>query len=95
MRAFRRALFLRQDILPRFVSLHLVGTGNILLRGGGGGGPFHSEESTETFAAATETGMGSGLMGYLAQMQNLHFLFYSKLILCKIAAGRDPCPTSQ
>ena len=48
-------------------------------------GAFHSEESTETFAAATETGMGSGLMGYLAQMQNLHFLFYSK---CKIAAGR-------
>ena len=32
--------------------------------------------------------MGSGLIGYLAQMQNLHFLFSSKLILCKIAAGR-------
>ena len=89
VRAFRRALFLRQDTLPHFVSLHLVGTGNILLRGGGGGGgAFHSEESTETFAAATETGMGSGLMDYLAQMQNLHFLFYSKLILCQIAAGR-------
>ena len=68
VRAFRRALFLRQEILPRFVSLHLVGTRDILLRGGGGA--FHSEESTQTFAAATETGMGSGLMGYLAQMQN-------------------------
>ena len=43
VRAFRRALFLRQDILPRFVSLHLVGTGNILLRGGGGGIPFRGE----------------------------------------------------
>ena len=34
-RAFRRALFRRQQILPRFVSLHLVGTGDILLGGGG------------------------------------------------------------
>ena len=44
MRAFRRALFLRQEILPRFVSLHLVGTRDILL-GGGGGNPtmdYHS-----------------------------------------------------
>ena len=77
VQAFSRALFLRQEILPRFVSLHLVGTGNILLRGEGGA--FHSGQSTETFAAATETGMGSGLMGYLARMQkqNLPFIFYS------------------
>ena len=74
-RAFHRALFLRQEILPHFVSLHLVGTGDILL--GGVGGAFHSGESTETFAAATETGMGSGLMGYLARMQNLPVIFYS------------------
>ena len=72
VRAFRRALFLRQEILPRFVSLHLVGTGDILLRGGGA---FHSGKSTETFAAASETGMGAGLMGYLAQMQNLHIIY--------------------
>lgn len=63
VRAFRRALFFRQEILASFVSLHLVGTSDMLLGRGGGGGPydglpFHSGESTETFAAATETGMG-------------------------------------
>ena len=39
-RAFRRTLFLRQEILPRFVSLHLVGTRDILL---GGRIPFRGE----------------------------------------------------
>ena len=78
-RAFRRALFLRQEILPRFVSLHLVGTGDILLGGGGGwwGIPFRGEYGGNIRAAASETGMGSGLMGYLAWMQNLPVIFYS------------------
>jgi len=33
VRTFGRAFFLRQEILPRFVSLHLVGTSDILLGG--------------------------------------------------------------
>ena len=36
--------------------------------------------------------MGSGLMGYLARMQNLPVIFYSLLILCEIAAGRVRAP---
>ena len=36
VRALRRALFPRQEILPRFASLHLLGTGDTLLGVKGG-----------------------------------------------------------
>ena len=80
VRAFRRALFLRQEILPRFVSLHLVGTGDILLRGGGGGGggiPFRGEYGNIRSCLGNWDGLRpNGLLGSDAK-----FTFYLLLII--------------
>ena len=73
VRAFRRALFLRQEILPRFVSLHLVGTGNILLPGGGGI-PFRAEYGNIRSCHGNWDGLRlNGLLGSDAETE---FTFY-------------------
>ena len=83
VQAFSRALFLRQEILPRFVSLHLVGTGNILLRGWGGGGgggiPFRGEYGNIRSCHGNWDGLRlNGLLGSDAETE---FTFYLLLII--------------
>ena len=73
VQAFSRALFLRQEILPRFVSLHLVGTGNILLPGGGGI-PFRAEYGNIRSCHGNWDGLRlNGLLGSDAETE---FTFY-------------------
>lgn len=95
-RAFHRALFLRQEILPHFVSLHLVGTGDILLGGVGGGGvgiPFRGEYGNIRSCHGNWDGLRpNGLLGSDAE-----FTCYLLLIinLMQNCCGPGAFPASQ
>ena len=90
VRAFRRALFLRQEILPSFVSLHLVGTGDMLLGRGRGRDPtmdYHSIQGRVRKHSQLQRKLGWVRPDGLGS--DAEFSFYLLLIiLCKIAVGR-------
>ena len=73
VRAFRRALFLRQEILSPFVSLHLVGTGDILLKGGRGI-PFRAQNGNIRSCHGNWDGLR--LIGLLGSDAETEFTFY-------------------
>ena len=74
VRAFRRALFLRQEILSRFVSLHLVCTGDILLKGGRGI-PFRAQYGN-CIRSCHGNWDGLRLIGLLGSDAEREFTFY-------------------